>query len=71
MESVAAIFVLLVALFVVFESGTLSAGVAGLALTYALQVSGNCSQYIEHYLIIMHYHIAYCHEATMIDSEHT
>ncbi|KAK2168341.1 hypothetical protein NP493_1234g00004 [Ridgeia piscesae] len=40
MESVAAIFLLLVSLFVVFESGTLSAGVAALALTYALQVTG-------------------------------
>ena len=39
METVAAIFVLLVSLFVVFESDSLSAGVAGLALTYALQVS--------------------------------
>ncbi|KAI0232456.1 Multidrug resistance-associated protein 1 [Lamellibrachia satsuma] len=39
METVAAIFVLLVSLFVVFESGSLSAGVAGLALTYALQVT--------------------------------
>ena len=42
MESVAAIFVLLVALFVVFESGTMSAGVAGLALIYAMQASVNC-----------------------------
>ena len=39
METVAAIFVLLVSLLVVFESASLSAGVVGLTLTYALQVS--------------------------------
>ena len=38
-ETVAAIFVLLVSLLVVFESESLSAGVVGLTLTYALQVS--------------------------------
>ncbi|KAK2158848.1 hypothetical protein NP493_1768g00015 [Ridgeia piscesae] len=38
-ETVAAIFVLLVSLLVVFESASLSAGVVGLTLTYALQVT--------------------------------
>jgi len=58
MESVAAIFLLLVSLFVVFESGTLSAGVAALALTYALQVTVPCCPYIINDHIIIHYHIA-------------
>ena len=39
METVAAIFVLLVSLLVVFESENLSAGVVGLTLTYAFHVS--------------------------------
>ena len=38
MEGFAAVLVFLVALSVVFMSGSLSPGIAGLALTYALQV---------------------------------